>query len=617
MGFMLETAVHGAELENSNLEGLFLSENQIEGISADFLALVKLKSLWLKGNRIERAEDLKSCRLLVHLDLSRNRLTGPVSEETAAHLRVVVVSLQGLETLIGLESLNLSDNQITAIGNLSHLTRLEELNLGNNRLSTLEGQLPSNVTALRVSGNHVSDLQSLTRTLAKLNELYIQDNTTSNLEPIVSRFPELESLDVRNNRVRSAAQFSVLSACKALQDIWLIGNPCCLSTSYLVDVFAALPELKTLDNLTDVQLQNHIEGLKNGTISSHAGVSTPRPQTPSSCRPWTASSRPGSSGGVGSRPITPSGRPGTPDSPAPIFYQPSARIGNLVKLVTPAEIEKAKTDVDAHLQKMKDMLHKMTGTEPQLGQNSEPKVRQRVPSNEARGDFRSKSDRNSEPSRELPPTETRKSTSEEPKLGAMSTVNGSQQKSSKAVGTAQRVQTVRMQTRKACVDAGIDPIDSLMGNNLEWRAPPSDSRARGHEIETQTASLPPPPISLATPTEVDMKGFQYGEQQSSALSPEKGQKDPEPKFDGDLIEQEMKLLLLQYVNNNDGSGMYDSEENRNGHEPEAYQYSKYMESPRMDPIKIAEQRRPPNSRSRKGYRSFRMPLSRPNSSNAV
>lgn len=65
---------------NTNLEGLFLSENQIEAISGDLLALGKLKSLWLKGNRIERVENLKSCRLLVYLDLSRNRLMGSVSE---------------------------------------------------------------------------------------------------------------------------------------------------------------------------------------------------------------------------------------------------------------------------------------------------------------------------------------------------------------------------------------------------------------------------------------------------------------------------------------------------------------------------------------------------------
>uniref|UniRef100_K3WUR7 Uncharacterized protein n=1 Tax=Globisporangium ultimum (strain ATCC 200006 / CBS 805.95 / DAOM BR144) TaxID=431595 RepID=K3WUR7_GLOUD len=171
-----------------------------------------------------------------------------------------------------------------------------------------------------------------------------------------------------------------------------------------------------------------------------------------------------------------------------------------------------------------------------------------------------------------------------------------------------------MQTRKVCVDAGTDPIDPLMGSNLEWRAPPSDSRARGHEIETQTASLPPPPISLAAPTEVDMKAFQCEKHLPSASVLERGHKDPEPQFDGDLLEQEMKLLLLQYVNNNDSSATLDNEENQNDHESEVYQY---MESPRMDPIKMAEQRRPPNPRSRQGYRSFHMPLSRPNSSNTV
>lgn len=94
----------------------------------------------------------------------------------------------------------------------------------------------NNRQALRVHGNRITDLQSLATTLPSLNELYIQDNALSNLEPIASRFPELESLDIRNNRIRSTTQFQALAMCKALQDIWIIGNPCCCLSGRYVDI---------------------------------------------------------------------------------------------------------------------------------------------------------------------------------------------------------------------------------------------------------------------------------------------------------------------------------------------------------------------------------------------
>ncbi|RHY69801.1 hypothetical protein DYB30_006089 [Aphanomyces astaci] len=61
---------------NQALEVLMLSDNAIGEISSDFTALFKLKTLHLHGNTITRIDNLKTCRHLTYLDLSRNRIAG-------------------------------------------------------------------------------------------------------------------------------------------------------------------------------------------------------------------------------------------------------------------------------------------------------------------------------------------------------------------------------------------------------------------------------------------------------------------------------------------------------------------------------------------------------------
>ncbi|KAG6956780.1 hypothetical protein JG687_00010392 [Phytophthora cactorum] len=121
---------------NSNLEGLQMNDNRIEEISSDFLALGRLKNLWLNSNKISSVRNLRGCRLLVHLDLGRNKLQGAASE--------------GLDALNNLEYLNLSGNQLISVGNLTHLTKLEELNLSENKLTTLQGVMPPNLATERI-----------------------------------------------------------------------------------------------------------------------------------------------------------------------------------------------------------------------------------------------------------------------------------------------------------------------------------------------------------------------------------------------------------------------------------------------------------------------------------
>lgn len=185
-------------------------------------------------------------------------------------------------------------------------------------------------------------------------------------------------------------------------------------------------------------------------------------------------------------------------------------------------------------------------------------------------------------------------------------------------------------------DAGTDPLDALMGGarTFVWRtALPSPASRVGREIETQTTTLPPAPVVVSPSSSAlvgnDARSSDHQQQQQlqrSASATEGVQTEPEPQVDGDAIELEMKAFLLQSVRSNNSSDDFDNNNSLElyGGDDSTWRHDKLenqeeqlkrMESPRIEPIKTAEQRPPPTARSRQGYRSFRMPSSRPSSSN--
>ncbi|KAL3668628.1 hypothetical protein V7S43_005929 [Phytophthora oleae] len=575
---------------NSSLEGLQMNDNQIEEISKDFLALSRLKNLWLNGNRITSVQNLRGCRLLVHLDLGRNRLQGAASE--------------GLDALNNLEHLNLAGNQLTSVGNLAHLTKLEELNLSENKLNSLQGVMPPNLAVLRVNGNEISDFQGLLTPLEKLNELYAHENIITNVEPLSTRCPQLESVDLRNNRIESSSQISVLAKCEALQDIWLHGNPCCYSSSYLIDVMSVFPELKTLDAFTDAQLQVCREKLKKGAISQEELLSASRASTPF-YRPGSAASRPGSGS---ARARTPSGRLATPDT-APVFHTPSTRIGNLTKLTSDDELAKAQDEVRNRLQKMRQLLNRVGSNVEAANRNDiVAKVKRITPVQR----------RTSAPIDSVSAAIAVKKSDAAAKVGvpvpSTARPTPSSKNTERIPRIVQRARTVQSLIKRSCVDAGTDPLESLMSQD---KPVVIHTPARGQEIETQT-TLPPAPL-LSVSKSRSLRGlepeFTLGEQHEQNNQPEDSESKIswEPQQNGEAIEAEMKQFLMQHAmeSSSDVQGKVEEQPEEDVVDP----YKFWSDSPRLDPIKTAELRKPPQSLSRTGYRSFRMPP-RPNSSDS-
>ncbi|GMF54922.1 unnamed protein product [Phytophthora fragariaefolia] len=392
-----------------------------------------------------------------------------------------------------------------------------------------------------------------------------------------------------------------------------------LLLSYLIDVMSALPELKTLDAFTDEQLQSHREKLKNGLVSQEELLTSSRASTPS-YRPGSAASRPGSA-----RERTPSGRLATPDS-APVFHVPSARIGNLKKLTSEDELAKAEEEVRNRLQKMKQLLHRVgTSTDEAAALDEKEMV----------GQPRSIQRRTSAPVDTISASIAAKTSDLATKAGTRS--NGGHKleppvpSTSTSVDVASeakrfpkvvhRARTVQSLIRRSCVDAGTDPLESLMSNIKSGMI---QTPVQGCEMETQT-TLPPAPLlsvsksdSLREPESKSPE--KHYDQNNEAYTTPEGTMDKDesrlmPQQDGDAIEAEMKQFLLQHA-----VASVAPEDNQSGAEEQPEEdvdpTKFWSDSPRLDPIKTAEKRKPPTSLSRTGYKTFRMP-SRPSSSESL
>ncbi|KAF0700692.1 Aste57867_8746 [Aphanomyces stellatus] len=519
---------------NQNVEVLVMSDNEIPDIPSDFTSLFKLKTLQLHGNKIARIENLKTCRHLTYLDLSRNRITGAWTT--------------ALQSLAALEFLNLSDNQISSIGSLDNLSKLEELNLAGNSLSSLAGTYPPHLTAyavLRVDRNKIADLKTLP-ILPNLNEFYVQCNLLSDISCVVDRLPQLESIDVRNNRLRGLNDVACLARCTVLEDLWVRGNPCTLSDSYLVDMANALPAIHFIDDLALKQIQESPNPQK-------LAESAARP--PSAGRPATPLSRPSSTGSQ-QRPTSGDGRP--------LVFKPSSRAGAQTKMLSPVEVEKAQNDVRDRLHKLRHLMGKMCG-EPRAstsGKSKSPPKKSQLVSSPPR------------PNNQLTSTERIESV-------VQITVENSPPLSSFVVAQVEPPSKGPLVRPKTC-EMGTDPLDDIPMP----RPHTSSTRSQRREGEIQTMPVSDGVMKLSSATNsvgVDIMMLDGNELLVEGEDPVD-------------VEDAMKMHLIAGLKTDDVVVTLRADEED-------------LTSPRVEPWRRAEARPRPTPEECTGFRLFRIPES--------
>ena len=161
--------------------------------------LVNLERLTLSNKRITDVRPLASLSNLVELNLAGNRLT----------------DLSPLSNLSELQRLDLSDNGIVDLRPLAGLTELEWIDLSGNNITGI-GPLAGldSLELLDLHDNRISDLAPLAG-LSELETLYLGRNSVSDISPLAT-LTSLPSLHLRNNDISNLGPLTGLRELKTL-----------------------------------------------------------------------------------------------------------------------------------------------------------------------------------------------------------------------------------------------------------------------------------------------------------------------------------------------------------------------------------------------------------------
>jgi Leucine Rich Repeat (LRR) protein len=147
----------------TNLQSLFLYNNQLSSLPAEFWRLSNLQRLILnKNSLIELSPEIGQLRRLEQLSLAVNQLTSLPPE---------------IGNLTNLQSLMLFRNELRNIPiEIGNLSNLQILSLANNRLNTLPAEI-GNLTNLCLLDIGNNELQYLPQTFSNLKQLTkVQDD---------------------------------------------------------------------------------------------------------------------------------------------------------------------------------------------------------------------------------------------------------------------------------------------------------------------------------------------------------------------------------------------------------------------------------------------------------
>jgi hypothetical protein len=158
-----------------------------------------------------------------------------------------IEAMRNLSHHIFLECLLLGKNQISSINGLNNLSYLQVLDLSRNKLSMIEGleQLP--IRELNLSHNQLLSCEGLA-SLPCLSALNISHNQITTLFPL-KHCSNLTFLNAAGNGLQQVRQVDFLVDMQWLQSLHMRNNPCYTKPSYRLRIVYRLSSLRKLDDI--------------------------------------------------------------------------------------------------------------------------------------------------------------------------------------------------------------------------------------------------------------------------------------------------------------------------------------------------------------------------------
>lgn len=160
-----------------NLETLDIDHNSIAFANLEEISvLTQLKKLSVTRSGLMSLKGIENLIGLEYLELQSNSLT----------------RLDGIENLTQLKTLRASENRLANVGNLAKLSNLEILNLGNNLVKGIKGvEYLHNLKSLTLDSNQLESIDEIKK-LKNLDFLSVQNNK-------LKKIPNLKNLNIKGD----------------------------------------------------------------------------------------------------------------------------------------------------------------------------------------------------------------------------------------------------------------------------------------------------------------------------------------------------------------------------------------------------------------------------------